>query len=152
MRAPLYNVNARRKTVSITLNADLVARASALGINISRTAEAAIIEAFEAAEKATILEELREATRMVDEYVAIHGMPPSTTGRTKLCPPMTPIMQHDLYANPNARSRSAFPLVVLQADATEGDTRLIAPLAPHVGPLARTASRALPLIDHDQKR
>jgi hypothetical protein len=65
---------------------------------------------------------------------------------------MTPIMQHDLYANPNARSRSAFPLVVLQADATEGDTRLIAPLAPHVGPLARTASRALPLIDHDQKR
>jgi toxin CcdB len=66
---------------------------------------------------------------------------------------MTPIMQRDLYANPNARSRSAFPLVVvLQADATEGDTRLIAPLAPHVGPLARTASRALPLIDHDQKR
>ena len=39
MRTPLYNVNARRKTVSITLNADLVARASALGINISRTAE-----------------------------------------------------------------------------------------------------------------
>ena len=67
MRAPLYDVNARRKTVSITLNADLVAKASALGINISRTAEAAIIEAFEAAEKATILEELREATRMVDD-------------------------------------------------------------------------------------
>jgi antitoxin CcdA len=75
MRTPLYDVNARRKTVSITLNADLVARASALGINISRTAEAAIIEAFEAAEKATILEEIREATRMVDEYVSIHGMP-----------------------------------------------------------------------------
>ena len=75
MRTPLYDVNARRKTVSITLNADLVARASAMGINISRTAEAAVIEAFEAAEKATILEEIREATRMVDEYVAIHGMP-----------------------------------------------------------------------------
>ena len=75
MRTPLYNVNARRKTVSITLNADLVARASAMGINISRTAEAAVIEAFEAAEKATILEEIREATRRVDEYVAIHGMP-----------------------------------------------------------------------------
>jgi antitoxin CcdA len=72
---PLYDVNARRKTVSITLNADLVAKASAVGINISRTAEAAIVQAFEAAEKAKIREEIREAVRMVDEYVAIHGMP-----------------------------------------------------------------------------
>ncbi len=75
MRTPLYDVNARRKTVSITLNADLVAKASALGINISRTAEAAVIKAFEAAEKAKIREEIREATRMVDEYVALHGLP-----------------------------------------------------------------------------
>jgi toxin CcdB len=66
---------------------------------------------------------------------------------------MTPIMQHDLYANPNPRSRRAFPfVVVLQADVTEGDTRLVAPVAPHAGPLARTASRALPVIDHDDKR
>ena len=75
MRLPLYNVNARRKTVSITLNSDLVAKASAIGINISRTAETAVIQAFEAAEKARIRGEIREATRMVDEYVAIHGMP-----------------------------------------------------------------------------
>ncbi len=62
-------------------------------------------------------------------------------------------MQHDLYANPNPRSRRAFPLVVvLQADVADGDTQLIAPLAPHVGPLARAASRALPLIDHDDRR
>ncbi len=75
MRTPLYDVNARRKTVSITLNADLVARASALGINISRTAEAAVIQAFEAAEKAKIREEIREATRITDELVARHGIP-----------------------------------------------------------------------------
>ena len=75
MRTPLYDPNARRKTVSITLNADLVAKASALGINISRTAETAVIRAFEEAERAKIHEEIREATRMVDEYVAIHGMP-----------------------------------------------------------------------------
>ena len=75
MRTPLYDVNARRKTVSITLNADLAAKASAVGINISRTAESAIVQAFEAAEKARIREEIREAMRMVDEYVAIHGMP-----------------------------------------------------------------------------
>ena len=75
MRTPLYDPSARRKTVSITLNADLAAKASALGINISRTAEAAIAQAFEAAEKAKIREEICEAVRMVDEYVAIHGMP-----------------------------------------------------------------------------
>ncbi len=75
MRTPLYDVNARRKTVSITLNSDLVAKAAALGINISRTAEAAIIQAFEAAEKAKIREEIREAARLTDEYVAIYGMP-----------------------------------------------------------------------------
>jgi antitoxin CcdA len=75
MRVPLYDVNARRKTVSVTINADLVAKAAALGINISRTAEAAVIRAFEEAEKARIREEIREAMRMVDDYVAIHGMP-----------------------------------------------------------------------------
>lgn len=75
MRSPLYDVNARRKTVSVTLNADLVAKASALGINISRIAEAALICAFEEAEKAKIREEISAAVRMVDEYVAIHGMP-----------------------------------------------------------------------------
>jgi antitoxin CcdA len=75
MRLPLYDLNARRKTVSITLNADLVAKASALGINISRTAEAAVIKAFEEAEKANIREEIREASRITDELVARHGLP-----------------------------------------------------------------------------
>jgi post-segregation antitoxin (ccd killing protein) len=75
MRLPLYDLTARRKTVSITLNADLVAKASALGINISRTAEAATIEAFEQAEKANIREEIREASRITDELVAKHGLP-----------------------------------------------------------------------------
>jgi antitoxin CcdA len=75
MRSPLYDVNARRKTVSITLNADLAAKASALGINISRTAEAAIIQAFETAEKAKIREEIREAVRITDALVSQYGLP-----------------------------------------------------------------------------
>ena len=75
MRTPLYDLNARRKTVSITLNSDLVARASALGINISRTAEAAVIQAFETAEKAKIREEIRQAVRITDALVAEHGFP-----------------------------------------------------------------------------
>jgi post-segregation antitoxin (ccd killing protein) len=75
MRTPLYDVNARRKTVSVTLNSDLVAKASALGINISRTAEVAVIKAFEEAEKAKIREEIREAARFTDELVAKFGLP-----------------------------------------------------------------------------
>ena len=64
-----------------------------------------------------------------------------------------PTMQHDLFPNPIARSRRAFPLVVvLQSDTAEGETRLVAPLAPHVGPLASRASRALPLIAHEGSR
>ena len=75
MRVSLYDHNARRKTVSVTLNADLVARSAAHGINISRVAEAALIAAFEAAEKAAIRQEMREAAAFTDEYVAEHGDP-----------------------------------------------------------------------------
>ncbi len=75
MWIPLYDRTARRKTVSVTLNADLVARSAAHGINISRIAEAALITAFEAAEKAKIREELQEDARWVAAYVAEHGHP-----------------------------------------------------------------------------
>ena len=63
-------------------------------------------------------------------------------------------MQHDLFANPNPRSRRAYPFViVLQADiASEGNTTLVAPVAPHDGPLASGQSRVLPLIECDGKR
>lgn len=75
MRTPLYDHNAKRRTVSVTLNADLVARSAAHGINISRIAEAALVTAFEQAEKVKIREEIREATRYIDAYVAEHGHP-----------------------------------------------------------------------------
>ena len=75
MRVPLYDHNAKRKTVSVTLNADLVARATALGINISRVAEAALSEAFEAAERAKIRQELDEAARFTDELIQKYGYP-----------------------------------------------------------------------------
>jgi post-segregation antitoxin (ccd killing protein) len=75
MRVPLYDHTARRKTVSVTLNADLVARSAAHGINISRVAEPAPIAVFEAAEKAGIQEEIREAARFTDEIVRKYGHP-----------------------------------------------------------------------------
>ena len=75
MDIPLFDHKARRKTVSVTLNSDLVARSAAHGINISRVAEVALAAAFEAAEKAAIREELKEDARFVAAYVAEHGYP-----------------------------------------------------------------------------
>ncbi len=75
MRIPLYDVNARRKTVSISVNADLAARAVACGINLSRTAEAAIAQAFTDQERQRIGTELREAARFTADYVIRHGHP-----------------------------------------------------------------------------
>ena len=75
MRLPLYDHNAERRAVNVTLNADLVARSAAHGIDISQVAETALIAAFEAAEKAAILEEIKESARFTDEYVAEHGYP-----------------------------------------------------------------------------
>jgi post-segregation antitoxin (ccd killing protein) len=71
LRVPLYDNNAKRKTVSVTLNANLVARSAAHGINISRVAETALITAFEAAEKVKI----REAARFTDEIARRYGHP-----------------------------------------------------------------------------
>lgn len=75
MRIPLYDPNARRKTISITINSDLAAKATALGINLSRTAEAAIAAAFTELEREQIKAEIAEAVRITDAYVAEHGMP-----------------------------------------------------------------------------
>ena len=75
MRTPFYDHNAKRKTVSVTLNADLVARSAAHGINISRIAEAALIAAFETAEKDKIRAELKEDAAWVAGFVAKHGYP-----------------------------------------------------------------------------
>jgi post-segregation antitoxin (ccd killing protein) len=75
LRVPLYDHSAKRKTVSVTLNADLVARSAAHGINISRVAEAALVVAFEEAEKAKIREEIREVARFTVEIVRKYGHP-----------------------------------------------------------------------------
>lgn len=75
MRVPLYDPNARRKTVSITLNADLAAKATAAGINLSRTAEEAIAHAFSNLERERIRAELREAGHITADYVSRYGRP-----------------------------------------------------------------------------
>lgn len=75
MPRTLYDTAARRKTVSVTMNADLVRKATARGINISRTAEAAVAAAFEAAEREAVRAEMAQEARIVDGLVARYGHP-----------------------------------------------------------------------------
>jgi hypothetical protein len=57
-------------------------------------------------------------------------------------------MQHDLFANPNRRIISAYPLVVaLQANVVEGQTQVVAPLISLSTAVPK--SRLLPIVDHD---
>ncbi len=45
-------------------------------------------------------------------------------------------MQHDMHLHPTARSRPRFPyVVVIQADLTDGDERLVAPMMVEIGPV-----------------
>ena len=57
-------------------------------------------------------------------------------------------MQHDLFANPNRRERQSYPLIVdLQANAVEGQTRVVAPLTPVKAQTPNT--RLAPIVTHD---
>jgi mRNA-degrading endonuclease toxin of MazEF toxin-antitoxin module len=58
-------------------------------------------------------------------------------------------MQHDLFVNPNRRSRAVYPLVVvLQAEVVEADTQIVAPLTTTII-VPKPPRRVLPLVSHD---
>jgi toxin CcdB len=63
------------------------------------------------------------------------------------CPGLT--VQHDIFANPVARDRSAYPFIVnLQSDLVESTGRMVAPMLPRaVFPGA--AGRLMPIVRHD---
>ena len=71
----LFDPVARRKTMSVTLNADLAVKPTAAGINISRTAERAVEEALRASEIEAMRTDCRAANAFTTAYVAEHGMP-----------------------------------------------------------------------------
>ena len=48
MAQPLFDPSAKKRTVSLTLNSDLYAKAKERGINASQVAEAALAEALAA--------------------------------------------------------------------------------------------------------
>ena len=66
MRKPVFDPSAKKRTVSLTLNADLYAKAKAEGINASQVAEEALAQAL----KARLSEKHGSPTEMLREYLA----------------------------------------------------------------------------------
>ena len=75
MRQPLFDPTAKKKTVSLTLNGDLYAKAKAHGINASRVAEAALAQALAAREADEIRADVEKDLAAYNAYVDKHGSP-----------------------------------------------------------------------------
>lgn len=75
MSDALFDTGARRRTVSLTVNGDLVDKAKAAGINVSRTAEAALAEALKAWRQKQVRDEIARDLRAMEDYVDQHGNP-----------------------------------------------------------------------------
>jgi antitoxin CcdA len=73
MRTPLYDPNARKKTVSLTINADLWDKARAAGLNLSEIAEAAIGGEFISRTEAKVQAEIELDLAAYNAFVAEHG-------------------------------------------------------------------------------
>lgn len=75
MRQLPFDPAARKRTVSLSLNGDLYAKAKAHGINVSRVAEAALAEALAARLAEKIRAEIGQDLAAYDAYVDKHGSP-----------------------------------------------------------------------------
>jgi post-segregation antitoxin (ccd killing protein) len=73
MRSPPYDVKAAKRTVSLTINSDLYARAKGLGINASRVAEEALGYEVARRREEALSAEIRRDLAACNEYVAQHG-------------------------------------------------------------------------------
>ena len=71
----LFDPDARRQTVSPTINADLVERARSAGIDVSRTAEAALATALTEHHRDQLRAEIAQDFRALEAYVDQHGDP-----------------------------------------------------------------------------
>ena len=73
MRSVLYDAGARKRTVSITLNADLYAKAKGAGINLSRVAEKALADAMAQHLAEQVRAEIRQDLGALNAFVETHG-------------------------------------------------------------------------------
>jgi post-segregation antitoxin (ccd killing protein) len=71
VRNAIYDADARKRTVSVTLNADLYAKAKGAGVNLSRVAEKALADAL----AQRLVEQVRAEIRSgaLNEFVEAHG-------------------------------------------------------------------------------
>jgi len=75
MRKPAFDRNAKKRTVSLTLNSDLYAKAKAEGINVSQVAEEALAQALEARLLKKIRAEIEKDMAVYNAYIEKHGSP-----------------------------------------------------------------------------
>lgn len=75
MGNPAFDSAARKRTVSLTLNGDLYAKAKARGINASQVAEAALAEALAARVAQEAKGEIERDLAAYNAYVEKHGSP-----------------------------------------------------------------------------
>ena len=68
-----YDAAAPKRPINLSLNEDLVAKARALGINISAAAEAGVAHVVVEAERRRIEAQAEAAMRACNDYCARHG-------------------------------------------------------------------------------
>ncbi len=73
MRVPAHDVKAAKRTVSLTLNSDLYARAKKLGINASQVAEAALAIEVARRQAELVRADIARDLDAVSAYEAKHG-------------------------------------------------------------------------------
>ncbi len=73
MRSPDYDTKAGKRTVSVTLNSDLYAKAKRLGINASQVAEEALAQQYASRRAQALREELAQDLAAIEKYVEEHG-------------------------------------------------------------------------------
>jgi antitoxin CcdA len=73
VRSPPYDTKVSKQTVSLTINADLVAQAKRLGINASQVAEAALAQEVARLRAAELEAEIRQDLEASNAYAAKHG-------------------------------------------------------------------------------
>jgi len=75
MQSALYDVSAPKRKVNMTANEDLVKRAKAAGINISKELEHALENALARHEREKWIRENKEALEETNDYVKRYGLP-----------------------------------------------------------------------------
>jgi post-segregation antitoxin (ccd killing protein) len=73
MRKPPYDTGARKRTVSLTVNADLYTKAKGAGINLSKVAEEALAQALVQRLAVQARADVRQDLAALSAFVEAHG-------------------------------------------------------------------------------